>query len=498
MNPHPELSSLLERASGKRVVVIGDLHLDVQVTGAVLGLSPEAPVPWVEVRERRLTPGGAGAIAAGIAALGVDADVVGVVGDDADSATLLAACADRGVGTEGVVTVPGLAAHVRSRITTSDRHAGHRTLLRMDSPPAPFVSGGTADRVIATVNRLLEDADALVILESNSGVSSPEVIRAALSAARARGILTVGDATGQVQALRGYDVVLPSEREAAELCGLPDTGEHLEECARRLLSDFGNGAAAVTRGAQGISLFTPGARRDFATRPLETFDLTGAGDTVTAALTVILLATGDLAQAAEVANLAGFVAVGRPGPVVVSAEDLRHAAADVMGLSKGGKFHSRQELGAIIAATRARGQKTVFTNGCFDLIHPGHVSYLQQARDLGDALVVALNSDISVRALKGPTRPILNQDERVMIMAALESVTWVTLFDEMRVGNVLAELKPDIWVKGADYIHTLDPGERAVADENGVEIAFLPLVEGISTTGIVERIEEARRRGTEG
>ena len=178
-------------------------------------------------------------------------------------------------------------------------------------------------------------------------------------------------------------------------------------------------------------------------------------------------------------------------------KDIEYTMTPTTGTHDSGKFHSREALARIVAVARAEGQTVVFTNGCFDLLHPGHVVYLQQARELGDALVVALNSDSSVQQLKGPTRPILNENERIMIMSALESVTWVTLFEEKRVDQVLGEVKPTIWVKGEDYLHTLDPGERAVAESVGTEIKFLPLVEGISTSGIVERIEEARQRGSE-
>ncbi len=499
MSTHPDASSVLQAAAGKQVLVVGELHLDVHIAGTIRGMSPEGPVPLVEVHERRLTPGGAGSVAAGIVALGASAQVVGVLGEDPEAAALLSTCEAYSVGTAGVVHVPGGRTNVRTRVTSGGGRYGHHTVLRLDSPPPAPVSGEIAAALVAHLERLAAGADAVVVVESNSGVTSAQVIAAAQRAARSKGILLVGDALGQAQSLRGYDVVLPNESEAAQVVGGEASEEGLDECGRWLVTEGGNAAAAITRGAWGISLFTAGGRQDVPTYPREVFDVTGAGDSVTAAFTVALLAGADLPTAAHLANLAAYVQVGRSGAMVVSREDVQHAAAEVSGMQHGGKLRSRSELAAIVAAMKAQGKVVVFTNGCFDLIHTGHVSYLQAARARGDALVVALNSDASVRSLKGPTRPILSEDERVMILSALESVTWVMVFEEQRVTDLLAALKPTVWVKGGDYdLDTLDQRERAAAEANGVRIEFLPLVEGISTTGIVERIEEARRREKQG
>lgn len=496
MQTTPELLAILQAAQDKRVLVIGDLYLDVYISGEARALSPEAPVPLIEARERRHVPGAAGNVAAGVAALGVQAQVVGVTGDDADAEALTAAYASAHVGAGGVIVAPGAATNVHTRVTARDAHSPPHAVLRIDSPKPAFVAAEIEAAIIERIEELAQDADALIIVESGAGVASPAVIEAAQRAARVRDILLVGDAFGQGQFLRRYDVVLPNEREAAALLGIPLSGEKaLEEIGRRLVTECENAAAGITRGPQGIALFTVEGREDVPTHEREVFDVTGAGDTVTAAFTVAMLGGAKLREAAEMANLAAFVAVGRPGATIVSAEDLQQAMTELVTMRKGGKLRSRGELAEIVRTAQAQGKKIVFTNGCFDLIHPGHVTYLQQAAELGDALIVALNSDSSVQALKGPTRPILKQDERVMILSALESVAWVTVFDETRVTNLLNELRPDVWVKGGDYtIESLDAGEREAAQAQGIEIALIPPIEGISTSGIVERIEEARRR----
>jgi D-beta-D-heptose 7-phosphate kinase / D-beta-D-heptose 1-phosphate adenosyltransferase len=365
----------------------------------------------------------------------------------------------------------------------------------MDSPKPPPASASTQAEVLKRLQELLPGADALVILESAEGLTSPDLIEAAQRAARSAGILLVGGAFGQAQFLRSYDVVLPNEREAAALVGLSLAREEaLDEIGERLLTAYNNDTVAITRGARGISLFTRRGRTNVPAYEREVFDVAGAGDTMAAAFTVALLCGADPKRAADAANLAAYVAVGRSGTAVVTAEDVQHALVEQTTLRRGGKLRSRDELARIVALAKAQGKKVVFTNGCFDLIHPGHVSYLRQAADLGDILIVALNSDSSVQALKGPTRPILKQDERVMIMSALESVSWVTVFEETRITSLLDELRPDVWAKGGDYtLESLDQVERQMAESIGCRIALIPPVEGISTSDIVQRIEEGKR-----
>ncbi len=496
MQTTAELLAILDAAGGKRVLVIGDLYLDTYISGETRGLSPEAPVPLIETRSRRCTPGGAGNVAAGIAALGAAAQLVGVIGSDAEAEALLAACRAAAVATDGLTAPPGAPTNVRTRVAALAAHSPERAVLRIDTPRPPYVTGETEAALIHSIETLAGTVDAVVIIESGAGVASPAVIAAAQRIARASDILLVGDVSGQAQFLRGYDIVAPNEREAAQLLGLaPEAPDVVAQAGRRLVDELGNRSAAVTRGPAGIALFTPEGREDVPTFEREVFDPTGAGDTVCAALTVALLGGATVRQAAEIANLAASVAVGRPGTAIVGHDDLCHAMAEYTTLRKGEKLCSRDELATLVHAARAQGKKVVFTNGCFDLIHPGHVTYLQQAARLGDALIVALNSDASVQSLKGPSRPILKQDERVMIMAALECVTWVTVFDEKRVTGLLDELTPDVWVKGGDYtIDSLDAGERAAAQRQGTQIALIPPVAGISTTDIVRRIEEAGKR----
>jgi D-beta-D-heptose 7-phosphate kinase/D-beta-D-heptose 1-phosphate adenosyltransferase len=492
-----QLPTVLDAAKGKRVVVIGDLYLDVYISGEMRGISPEAPVPLIEDRQRRYVPGGAGNVAAGLVALGADVAVIGTNGDDAHSAGLGSVYRRAGIDVEGIVTLPDTSANMHTRITTSEAHLPDRAILRLDTPVPALVHGSAEAEIGRRIDALCSTADAVVIVESSAGVCSTGVLERAQSVARERGILLIGDVAGRAKLLRGYDVVLPNQREAAELLGVEEAA--LNEIGRRLLSEHENAAVVVTRGGKGMTIFTAGGRDDVATTGREVFDVTGAGDTVTAAFTMAMLGGSTLRGAAQIANIAAYVAVGHAGLHTVSAQEMLHASVELTLRAKGGKLHSRDELAAIVRAAQAGGKRIAFTNGCFDLLHPGHVTYLQQAADVADGLIVALNSDVSVRTLKGPTRPILKQDERVMILSALESVRWITLFDETRITDLLDTIRPDFWVKGGDYtLDSLDAGERAMADKHGCEIVLIPPVEGISTTGIMERIEEAKRRAGSG
>jgi D-beta-D-heptose 7-phosphate kinase / D-beta-D-heptose 1-phosphate adenosyltransferase len=496
----PELLCALESARGKRVLVVGDAWLDLYLGGEVIGLSPEAPVPLIRAADRRHGPGGAGNVAAGLAALGAEVHVLSAVGSDEEGDMLLRCLETGGVDVDDVISATGCQTAVHSRITARDAHAPERTVLQINTPGPEEKQEDLGEALVAAIPRLASRVDAIVVIESLGGLVGAEVVRAAQEAARANGCLLVGDASGTPVSLRGYDVVLPNERQAAALLGVnPITDAAVTRMGERLVAELGNGAAAITRGHRGISVFSAAGSHELPAHERRIFDVTGAGDTVTAAFTAAWLGGAELERAAEIANLAAFVAVGRPGMAVVSTEDIRHAIAEVTSLNTGGKLRSRQELAQIVRRAKSLGKKVVFTNGCFDILHPGHVTYLRQAAELGDALIVALNSDASVQALKGPSRPILKQDERVMILSALEAVTWVTVFDEQRVDGLLGDLQPDIWVKGGDYtLETLNRAERDVCLGYGGHIELIPPVEGVSTTGIVERIENARRQESGG
>lgn len=496
MHTTPELLSALESARGKRVLVIGDAWLDTYLGGEVIGLSPEAPVPLIQAADRRHGPGGAGNVAAGLAALGADVTVLSAVGSDEEGDLLLRSLETGGVDVDDVISTEECRTAVHSRITAHDAHAPERTVLQINTPGPEACADDLRDALVDAIPRLVARVDAVVVIECRGGLVDVAVIEAARQAARERGCLLVGDASGTPVALRGYDVALPNERQAAVALGATDLSDAgVARMGQRLVAEFGNHAAAITRGARGISVFSEAGTHELPAHERKIFDVSGAGDTVTAALTAALLGGADLQRAAEIANLAAFVAVGRPGMAVVSGEDIRHAIAEVTSLNTGGKLRSRQELAQIVRRAKSLGKKVVFTNGCFDILHPGHVTYLRQAAELGDALIVALNSDASVQALKGPTRPILKQDERVMILSGLEAVTWVTVFDEQTVETLLRDLQPDIWVKGGDYtLDTLNRAERDTCLAYGGRIELIPPVEGVSTTGIVERIEKARRQ----
>jgi len=327
----PELLAVLDSAKAKRVVVIGDLYLDVYISGEMRGISPEAPVPLVEDRERRYVPGGAGNVAAGLAALGVSVAVIGVNGDDAHSAGLAAVYRQAGIDTEGIITLAQTSANMHTRITTTEAHLPDRAVLRLDTPTPKLVHGAAEASLLARIDTLCATADAIVIVEGSAGVCSSAVVEHAQELARRRDVPIIGDVMGQAMYLRGYDVVVPNQREAAALLGVGEAA--LNEIGRRLLSEHRNKAAAITRGSKGITLFTAHGREDVSTNEREVSDVTGAGYTVIATMALGLAAGARIDQACELANHAAGIVVGRFGPAAVTRAELGEA---VLGLGARG------------------------------------------------------------------------------------------------------------------------------------------------------------------
>ncbi|MBM3290968.1 MAG: D-glycero-beta-D-manno-heptose 1-phosphate adenylyltransferase, partial [Candidatus Hydrogenedentes bacterium] len=301
-------------------------------------------------------------------------------------------------------------------------------------------------------------------------------------------LITIGDSRGRAGEFRGFDVMVPNDREAGIGTGIDVVDESTLNAAGAALLKICK-SAAVTRGQHGIRVFAAdGSVEDFSAQvdPGAVVDVTGAGDTVTAAVAVTLVAGGSLCDAAVVGNYAAGVAVAQRGVVTVP---LVHLERAMFSASAPAKLKPLDELKTEIERLRGEGKRVVWTNGCFDILHVGHISYLQRAAALGDVLVVGLNSDASVRALKGPDRPIVNEMDRAFVLSALECIGLVTIFSDESPLELIKVLRPDVYAKGGDYsIDTIVQPERRAVESYGGTIAILPAVEGRSTTSIVSRI----------
>ncbi len=477
---------LLSRFKQARVMVVGDAYLDDNVFGTVTGISLEAPIPVFEVHERRNNPGAAGNAACNVASLGAKTYMVAYVGQDANADVLRREFEYRGVDTAYLVTDPARPTNTYGKLRAGTFNAPSQEILRTDTPRPGFVEGEVEDAIIANIRALAPQVDAIAVGDQVSSVITERVLAAIAEVAKKYSLVTVGDSRAGADRFVGFDAVVPNDREAGDAVGIDVHDDAtLDAAACALLKTCKN--ALITRGPKGIAVFKQdGSRTDVPILPCAVVDITGGGDTVTAAVTLALTAGATPEEAAFLANAAAGVAVSKPGVVTVSADEVRAAIAGTRGPAK---LKTLDELAPLVRQLQAEGKRVVWTNGCFDILHVGHITYLMQAARQGDVLVVGLNSDASVRAIKGPSRPIVPENERALVLSALECVGYVTIFSDMNTVGILERLQPDVYAKGGDYdINTIVQEERRVVEHYGGEIAILPGVAGQSTTSIIQRI----------
>ncbi len=473
----------LGKLSGATVLVVGDVMLDRYLTGDTARISPEAPVPVVHVRSTGDRAGGAANVARNIAHLDGRALLLGVVGDDPEAAILESLLRAEGV-TSRLLRDPGARTITKTRVLSR-----RQQIVRLDME-AP-VTAGAASRVAGDAMALLADCNTLVISDYNKGTLAG--VGGLIGAARAAGRRVLVDPKQKDFAVyRGASVITPNLAEFAAAGGDAQSTEALVDSARRILRQAGIDAMLLTRSEQGMSLITADSHHDFPAEVREVSDVTGAGDTVIATLAATLGAGFNLPDAAWLANAAAGIVVGKLGAATVSPAELA-ATVSRSWLAKNGAWHPSvdQSLQHIDYA-RAGGERLVFTNGCFDILHAGHVRYLAQARALGDRLIVGLNSDASVRRLKGADRPVNRYEDRAAVLMALACVDWVVPFgDDPADGdtpeNLIRRVRPQVLAKGGDYSADTIAGAGFVRGQGG-EVAVLPLLPGRSTSDTISRV----------
>jgi D-beta-D-heptose 7-phosphate kinase / D-beta-D-heptose 1-phosphate adenosyltransferase len=487
VSDHGDIAALLalpDRFAELDIWVVGDLMLDEYVTGTVERISPEAPVPVVRAQATEHRLGGAANVARQIATLGARVSLAGICGEDAAGDELLQLCAQAGIDTRAVLKLPGRHTTRKLRVVSHSQQ-----LLRLDwediQPCAADVGLRLLERLAAA------GAPAAIVLSDYAkGVLTADTLAAVM---RTRGSipLVVDPKHRDFARYRGATTVTPNLHELEVACGrtlaVDDTAA-IATAARGLMASAGLESMVVTLGNRGMLVVTPGAREvSVPAMRHEVYDVTGAGDTAIAVLALGLAAGAPLLEAAQLANAAAGVSVCQVGAVAVSAASIRDALAS----RPEGKLLSRPELAARASTWRAEGKRIVFSNGCFDLLHAGHLSLLSHAAKLGDVLVLAINSDASVRRLKGAERPLVPQAERAALLAALTFVDAVTIFDEDTPLAVLQTVRPHVLVKGGDY----QPSEvvgRELVEASGGRVVIVPLTPEKSTSSLVARIRGVR------
>jgi D-beta-D-heptose 7-phosphate kinase/D-beta-D-heptose 1-phosphate adenosyltransferase len=471
------LQNLLDRLRGKEIACVGDLMLDRYVYGEVTRVSPEAPIPVLRSRRTVSMPGGVGNVARNVAALGGRARLGAVVGQDAAGAELAGLVeADAGV-TDFLARPEGATTIVKTRFVSAGQQ-----LLRLDEEEAS-VSAFDRDDVFPK-------ASAILLSDYAKGVVTDEVIASALKSAAASGAPVIVDPKGRDFARYGaVDVIKPNASELAGATGLPvETDADIEAALAALLTVTTAKAIIVTRAGKGMSLAERGRPvKHFPGRAREVFDVSGAGDTGLAALGLALAAGSSLEQAVQLAILASGVVVGKSGTAVVSPTELVEAEMSQHASLAQAKVTPLDDLADQVEAWRAMGLKVGFTNGCFDILHRGHVAYLAQARSWCDRLVVALNTDASVKRLKGEGRPVNDLDSRAAVIGGLTSVDRVTSFDDPTPLALIERLRPDVLIKGADYTREGVVGGDLVESWGG-EVRLAAFQDGYSTTKTIEKL----------
>ncbi len=470
----------------KRLLVFGDVILDRYLWGDINRISPEAPVPVLRYRREAQRAGGAGNVALNVAGLGLGVGLVGLTGNDKGRADLIEALELSSIDAAGIVALDDRPTITKTRIIT-----GHQHVLRVDAEEVGPIDVASGEKLLQNIeDQLSRGIDGIILSDYAKGALSRERCGSVIAKANDLGIPTFVDPKGaDFSRYRGATVITPNLAELELATGVSARDvDALIEAGRGLIQEHDIDSMVLTRSADGMTLIAAEVIEHSPAVAREVFDVTGAGDTVIATLAAARTVGLDWADAMHLANLAAGIVVGKVGAVAVDqASVLQAIHAQSHGLMD--SVYSLDELAGLVGEWRRRGEHIVFTNGCFDILHAGHVTYLQQAAREGDRLIVALNTDRSVRELKGAGRPIVSQDDRACVVAALAAVDAVVFFDESTPLRVIERLKPDVLVKGGDYARHDVVGGKEVEAWGG-RVVLVPLVQGRSTSKLIEKIAD--------
>lgn len=471
--------------SKKTVLVIGDVMLDRYLMGSVNRISPEAPVPVVLLNQAEDRAGGAANVAANLKGLGLNTQIIGCIGNDATGNMLKTIIADAGIETAHVMT-----SSLRPTVSKTRVMSGNQQIVRIDDESAAAFTPEENKQLLSNVAQALSEQPAIVILSDYAkGVLSDATCKAIIQQCKLLNIPVIADPKGRdYSKYHGASALTPNKKETAEACNVAiHETETLLQAAQALKEQLDLDFLAVTRGEEGISVIDTQGVQHIPATAKQVFDVSGAGDTVIATLAAGLVHGLNAHDALQLANIAAGVVVAKVGTVPVRQAELLKALISEDGQSQADKICDLTQLKTLVSHWKDSHKKIVFTNGCFDLLHAGHVTYLEAAKKTGDILILGLNTDRSVSALKGPTRPVIHEQDRARVLAALAAVDAVILFDEDTPLQLIDAIRPDVIVKGDDYTEEQVVGGTEVKSWGGA-VKLIPLVQGRSTSKILERI----------
>jgi D-beta-D-heptose 7-phosphate kinase/D-beta-D-heptose 1-phosphate adenosyltransferase len=490
MNNQQVIEFLTEGVRKLRIAVIGDVMLDRYAYGEVRRISPEAPVPVNRVKRLASVLGGAGNVAANLAGLGVNVFVGGVTGEDDHRRVLESKLQEAGIDFSGMYPSPH-----RSTITKLRVIGARQQMLRLDFEEPGDLDEDEKERLLTWLRKRLDEGlDGIVLSDYAKGVCSDEFCQRVITQAHLAGVSVLVDPKGaDWKKYSGCDFITPNVKEMCEAAGrvVPNVTDALVDLAAAARDRFHIRNVVVTRSEKGVTLIGASETITKAATAQEVFDVSGAGDTVAAVLLAAVAGRLTLADALELSNKAAGIVVSKVGTYPVHREELlKEVLSDSNREERDYRPMTREEVVRLAHTWQAAGDTVVFTNGCFDLLHSGHVTYLEQAAQLGDHLIIGVNTDASVRRLKGATRPLNHETDRARVLAALGCVDAVVLFGEDTPADLIRDIRPDILVKGGDY-----RPEEVAGREYAGEVRILPFKEGYSTTGLIQKIVDLVKEG---
>ncbi|MDX4038080.1 D-glycero-beta-D-manno-heptose-7-phosphate kinase [Aliarcobacter skirrowii] len=463
------------------ILVIGDLMIDHYLWGSCDRISPEAPVQVVNVKKENSVLGGAGNVINNLVSLGSSVEVISVIGDDSVANELKTLLSNIGVAFDNLVVEKGRKTSKKSRLMASNQQ-----VLRYDSESVDEISKNSSNKILEILEKNIKNYSAIILSDYKKGVLTTTLTQDIIKLANRHKIKVLADPKGKdFSKYKGAYTLTPNKKEAMEATNIDIKDEKsLVEALKSLKQNCNLEVSLITLSEQGIAIFddelftSPTAAR-------EVFDVTGAGDTVIASITFALSCGVDIKKALYFANLAAGVVVGKIGSATASLDEIYEYESQLNKSSSSSHIKTFDEIEKLAKKLHSQGKKIVFTNGCFDILHVGHVKYLEEAKSYGDVLILGLNADSSVRKLKGESRPINTQDDRAYILASLESVDYVVIFEEETPYELIKLIKPHVLVKGGDY-----EGKEVVGQDIADELKLVQFVDGKSTTNTIKRIQE--------
>ena len=486
---YENLLKTLTTLGSPKVLVVGDFMLDVYIYGDAVKISSEAPVPVLKITKTEYRCGGASSVAANIAALGAKAYCLGIMGDDRDSEILQEKLLEAGTDIDGLFKAANRPTISKQRLIGLAQHLHRQQLIRMDFECTESLSDELSETILSAYKDKLAQVDMVCLQDYNKGLLSDSLCRQMIQLANQadKKVLVDPSLTSDYSKYVGATAITPNRKESSAAAGFEVVNaETAAKAADYLLQKLQLEAVVITLDKEGAYLKTQSKSLMIPTRPRSVYDVTGAGDMVMAMLAAALAAGCDYESAVQLSNIAGGIEVEKFGTATVTFEEI---SDEITGQSRdpGGKIRTVDSLLSEIARHRRQKKTIVFTNGCFDVLHMGHIKYLQFCRQQGDVVVVGLNSDNSVKMIKGPDRPINNQHDRAAVLAALEMVDYITVFTEPEPTNLIKKVRPEVLVKGADWAVKGVVG-REFVESYGGKVALAPIVESKSSSATIEKI----------